>query len=262
MRRDERPQTDYIGHEVNFTTPPDAEGWQVTYDLGIQGQQLVLIGVHLRSVVAEVERTLPASAKAGRSLPGSMRTIPAGGLSAERVRSLIKPGAAMREFLAAAFEDRLSWPASRSEIEKAIQAGNKGRAWQAKPTPEYLDFVAWLKTLPAMRRIVHRGPIAMLPRKQRIAWTSAEYVRAAAMRHPAPRRRVAELQGRDEAAVRDDLHAARVEHPVLLVGGGVGKVGGQPTAELNRIIEEMQAGSVKKPRTSSAKGSTKGGGKR
>lgn len=255
MSSDERPRTDHVGQVFSFTTLPDAEGWQVTYEVGVQGEEyvadgapvgrpgeqvrltrgeeLVVIGIAVRSVVAEAER----------SLHGSMRTIPGGGLTARRARELIRPGAALREFLRAADEGRLQGP---------VDVRRKGTTWVAKPIREYLEFRAWLKTLPAMRELVRRGPLALLTREQRKAQTAALYVQAIAAGNPAPRRRVAEAQGREEAAVRDDLHAARAESPPLLVGGAAGKIGGRLTDDGRRIIEEMQQ-TAAKPRRKGGK---------
>ena len=56
---------------VIITTPPDEQGWQVTYTLGVQGYDVIVMSVTEQSLIG----------------------VPAGGLTASRSRALLKPGA-------------------------------------------------------------------------------------------------------------------------------------------------------------------------
>jgi hypothetical protein len=98
-------------------------------------------------------------------------------------------------------------------------------------TPEFLEYVDWLRELPAF----HQGP--PVDRRHRIAQTASLYVEARMQGVLAPRKHVAKLQERSDGAVRDDLHAARVEDPILLTKVGRGHAGGSLTPEAIRLLK-------------------------
>ena len=54
----------------------------------------------------------------------------------------------------------------------------------------------------------------------------------------APRKHVAAEQGRSDAAVRDDLHAARTEDPQLLTKVSKGHAGGRLTPEALELLDD------------------------
>jgi hypothetical protein len=197
------------------TTMPDLDGWQATYEVGLQEDELVLTSVTVQSFTG----------------------VPAGGLTARQLRSL-RPGTALREFVKAVAENKATWPVSVSQAREMIIAYNEGRPWKAEPDPESLDYVTWRpQALPVFQRLTRGQPV---DRRHRIAQTAALYVEAIASGHPAPRKRVADLQGRSEGAVRDDLHAARHESPALLTMASRGRSGGTLTKAAMAMLEEAE----------------------
>jgi hypothetical protein len=214
MTQPDPPETKYVGE---ITTPPDSQGWQVTYEIGIQGYELVVMSVTERSLVG----------------------IPAGGLTAKRARALLKPGLAVREFSKAVREGKVTVPLSEADaLELVATASEGGEAWQATSTPEFDEYVAWLRDHPALRRSAEGA----VDRRQRIARTAALYVDAVGRGLRAPRKHVATEQGRSDGAVRDDLHAARTETPQLLTEVSKGHAGGRLTTEAVALLSEMAEG--------------------
>lgn len=167
-----------------------------------------------------------------RSLIGT----PGGGLTSRRARDLMRPAAALRDFTTVIIEGRATWPMTDSKARELLDTINSGRPWVVDATQEFLDYVAWFKTLPAMREAIYRQP---LDRPHRLALTARLYVEAVQQGHPNPRKRVAEVTGRLDGAIRDDLHAARVEEPQLLTAVRQGRSGGELTPAALRLLEEL-----------------------
>jgi hypothetical protein len=210
-----RPRLNSDGSRLSFTMPPEPDGWEVTYDLDIADGDPILIGIHVTS-------TTPAR----------------DGLTAERARKLIRPGDAMSKI-------RQSGPLGPTAIPSA------NRREMSADMYDYVSWQTWLNNLPKLRVFAKSRPLATLTRRERIAQTAALYVQAMAAGDRAPRQRVANEQGRAEAAVRDDLHAARRETPPLLLGGGPGKSGGRLTDEGRALVDQMRAAA--KPRRKGGK---------
>src|SRR2546427_8030505 len=66
---------------ARVTAPPADGGWQVTYEIGVQGGGLVITSVKMKSAT------------------GTDGSVPRGGLTAELARSLMRPGAARAELI-------------------------------------------------------------------------------------------------------------------------------------------------------------------
>jgi hypothetical protein len=99
----------------------------------------------------------------------------------------------------------------------------------------FFEWLELLKTFPVLR------PTSIpAQRRLRIAQTAALYVESRDEGYAAPRKRVAELQGRSDGAVRDDLHAARHESPQLLSIGRKGQAGGVLTDEAIAMLERSR----------------------
>lgn len=179
----------------------DRSGWRVSYAVGLTGDRPAIVSIHI-DAVSERRAELTAVA----------------------LRGLIRPGRALLALEGAGPDGQAS-------------ATNKGVTWRVELVP---DYARRMKLLPLEQS---SGPISQmnLNRRERLAVTAYRYVRALAGGDPAPRRTVAKQQHRGEAAVRDDLHAARVEKPPLLLGRGPGRVGGVLTNEGQALVLQVMA---------------------
>jgi hypothetical protein len=227
-----------------ITAPPDDQGWQVAYQIGIQDLDIVVTAISIAY------------------LPSLINPVaPRGGLTAQRARSIIKPGTALQEFATQVARGRVMPELSDKEV-KALMDGRE--SWRAQPTPAFLTYLRTLQALPEIAQFLRGKPRS---RQQRIAQTAAMFVQARDdERHPAPRKRVAERQGRDEAAVRDDLYAARHQSPAILTGaGGQGRTGGVLTDEARAILKAMETsrapkkGATRRKKSGPARPGRKGG---
>lgn len=214
---------------ATVTAPPTAGGWQTTYWIGLQADRPVVMGLAIHALVG----------------------APRGGLTAETARSLIRTGEALREFARALVDRRAMPEATDSEIQ-ALVAGHAG--WRTGWTPEFRAYLRYLESLPAITRVAHgRRPSRRgrpLTREERLAETAVLYAAAVAARHPAPRKRVAQLLRRPESVVRDDLHRARTANPQLLTSEGHGRAGGTPTDRARAIWSELRGDGTRTRRAS------------
>jgi hypothetical protein len=206
------------------------EDWQVIYRLAIQGsEQVIIAGLTVR----------PRDWRATGSKPPAGRGVTPGGLTARRLRSL-RPATTLRDFIEAARTDpgrfrRAGGTADLRDLAElfgADAAAELGR----KVDTYFFEWLELLRTIPAFdQRLVSPD------RRIRLAQTAALYVQAQAGGHRAPRKRVAELQGRADASVRDDLYAARNARPPLLTeAANKGKAGGVLTDAAVAILQGGQ----------------------
>lgn len=224
-----RVNTQRVGR---VAAPPDADGWQASYEIGVQGDELVVTTVTVASPVWSVGSDLSIAAD-----------LPRGGLTAQRARALITPGSARDGFLAEVARGKPTPWLTRSQIRELYAAAKSKGYWRAEPTAEFANYIGYLRTLPALQALVRGQPA---DRRQRLAQTAALYVEACRAGRADPRPWVAKRQGRKPAAVRDDLYLARHESPPLLTATRPrGKAGGELTREALRILEEMNEAAKK-----------------
>ncbi len=181
--------------------------WRAVYDLALQGSEIVLSGLTVE----------PRS------------TLPIGGLTS-RLRGQLKVGTALRQGIAAlANPDKA--PAGFQLEPESLGA--------ASLNPE-LDRKILLWVAAHNARLKSRGPRPPRQgdRRLRIARRALLYVQAIRSGDPKPRKRVADLEGASEGSVRDDLHAARIEEPILLTSAGKRRAGGTLTEAALSILRE------------------------
>jgi hypothetical protein len=201
------PETQGVGW---ISSSPDAHGWQARYEIGRQDRELVVTKVTVHSPT-------------GR--------MPSGGLTAEGARSLVKLGTALAEFTKAVRGRTAVRATTERDAEELLAAQTEGQTWRSVARSEFLDR-EYRREMP----VVDFGPAAN--RRVRIAQTAALYVQAMHAGDPAPRKTVAAQHARAEAAVRDDLHAARHETPPLLTElRGKGRAGGELTAAALELLK-------------------------
>jgi hypothetical protein len=194
------------------TSPPEADGWRATYAIGVVNRTPCVIGVLLNP---------PNGA-------------PGYGLTSRQARQLIRPAEAVARFRQATMNKKQvviveGWRVEETTIGQATRALREAGQQMRRHIRGFEEWVRRLSAHPTNRR-------------QRIAMTAALYVRAQAEGHPRPRKRVAEIQGRPDAAVRDDLYRARHENPPLLTDTGVrGRSSGELTDAGWQVIKEVQA---------------------
>ena len=195
-----------------------SDGWRVVYRLEPQPGEHVLAEVSIRPL-------------------GELRP---GGLPARRARELCTPGEAIKAHHEAFAAWVADWPATGRQahlldrLAEAYEAAGKlpkgfRAAWRARLEEQAGRQAGW-----------HALAVPELPagRQQRLVFTFAQYRQALDARHHAPIKRVAELQSRQVAQVRDDIHDARVEGLATPVRGR-GVSGGQLTAKGQAIGREI-----------------------
>jgi len=222
ISRDDDPEAVLIGQLIEDID----RDWQVVYRLAIQdSEQVVIAGLTIR----------PRDWRASGARPPAGRGLAPGGLSSRQLRSL-KPGTSLRDFVAAARDDPGRFRPAVDEVgilDLAALFGAEATAeFQEKLDGYFFEWLELLKTFP-----VFRPSSIPVQRRLRLARTAALYVKARDEGYAAPRKRVAELQGRAEAAVRDDLYAARHESPPLLSTSPKGRAGGVLTDAAIAILE-------------------------
>jgi hypothetical protein len=235
------PEWDGFDFELGLVTarPPSDPRWEVAYELAPVSGAAVIRSIHVR--------------------PAGDGEAPPDGLLARTARDLIRPGAALA-FHRFALASALTWDTRElpklvpdlvlyeadddgddpSESRARRRAGRIVAMVEAKwPDMPHTaeDWRAYIdSTLSLVAEWQH---VAVVPanRIERLARTAQLYVAAREDGHRAPVRRVAELQERIPASVRDDIHEARLEG-LLTKTRGYGHAGGTLTPRARQVLRE------------------------
>jgi hypothetical protein len=180
--------------------------------------------------------------------------VPPDGLPARTARDLIRPGAALAFHRAALalevwwatsglpwFAQKLAGASESDEDDPTTHRAKKiTRALEAKWPDMPRNAEMWegyIASMLALGAEWQHVPSVPRDRLQRLARTAQLYVEAREYGHRAPIRRVADLQERNPASVRDDIHEARLEG-LLTPSRGHGHAGGQLTRRAINVLQE------------------------
>lgn len=193
--------------------------WEVVYHLKPQDGETVLRDVVIR--------------------PTDNGATPADGLLARLARDLVRPGFAL-EAHRAFLTQEVKWTRHLADLVVKDAEGAFVAYMESKGLPVPHDAEGWRKLLEATDELAgawQHVPVVPTDRIERLARTAQLYLEARSNGHRAPSRHVAELQDRKPAAVRDDIHEARLEG-LLTRTRGYGHPGGQLTPRALALLTE------------------------
>ena len=217
------------------------DGWQAVYKLAPQGSEIVIAGVEIRprlpagvvpvgGLTTRLTRTL-RPALALKLFRGELEETLTPGTDAYRSQ-----GVAIRFLVANELPEMIKTGVVTADIAAAVTSfvADDESGWQEWLSRNSERWTGWGAAFDELRPGSRRPQAERL---RRLAETAALYISARADSDPAPNQRVAQIQGRSTAQVRDDLRSAR-RAELLTETPGRGRAGGTLTAKAREILAE------------------------